>query len=389
MAIGGISRSPVFARSINPNLSRTLAISKPTHMQTGQARACRQSSSGSMQHRIARSKEILSKTRIFTPEHCPLLETIDIFARCLATFGNGRGAPTRLTPAIAQHPARSVNTTANSCATNTFCVAVPAPPPAHTSAAPIAISFNRKTLAIPRNPTRARRTVNRYGASHRARQFNLTMTGDSVTAPPQVSAPESADFLADVIAGLLSNPRTIPCKYFYDERGAALFQKICELPEYYVTRAEIDILDRCRADIASQLGPSVELIGLGAGAGTNTGILMEAPENPAVYIPVDISKKQLRQSAALFRKTFRDLEILPVCADYLQPVVLPSPSRKAARNIVYFPGSTIGNFEPDEALQFLRRIANVCRGGGGLLIGVDLKKDRQVLEAAYNDSAGV
>ena len=215
------------------------------------------------------------------------------------------------------------------------------------------------------------------------------MTADSITVPLQVSAPESAEFLADVIAGLSSNPRTIPCKYFYDAHGAALFQKICELPEYYVTRTEIDILDRSRADIASQLGPNIELIGLGTGAGTKTRILIEALENPAVYIPVDISEKQLRKSTALFRKTFRDLEILPVCADYLQSVVLPAPSRKPARNIVYFPGSTIGNFEPEEAVQFLRRIANVCSGGGGLLIGVDLKKDQQVLEAAYNDSAGV
>jgi len=108
----------------------------------------------------------------------------------------------------------------------------------------------------------------------------------------------------DVIAGLSSNPRTIPCKYFYDAHGAALFQKICELPEYYVTRTEIDILDRSRADIASQLGPNIELIGLGTGAGTKTRILIEALENPAVYIPVDISEKQLRKSAALFRKTF-------------------------------------------------------------------------------------
>jgi dimethylhistidine N-methyltransferase len=215
------------------------------------------------------------------------------------------------------------------------------------------------------------------------------MTGDSITATPQVFAPESTDFLADVIAGLSSNPRTIPCKYFYDEQGSALFQKICELPEYYVTRTEIDILDRHRADIALQLGPSVELIGLGTGAGTKTRVLIEALENPAVYIPVDISEKQLRKSTALFRKIFPKLEILPVCADYLQPVVLPSPRHKPARNIVYFPGSTIGNFEPDEAMQFLRRIASVCRGGGGLLIGADLKKDPQVLDAAYNDSAGV
>ena len=215
------------------------------------------------------------------------------------------------------------------------------------------------------------------------------MTAYSITAPPHVAAPESADFLTDVIAGLSSNPRTLPCKYFYDERGAALFQKICELPEYYVTRTEIDILDRCRTDIASQLGPGIELIGLGTGAGTKTRILIEALENPAVYIPVDISEKQLSQSTALFRKIFPNLKTLPVCADYLQPVVLPSPRRKATRNIVYFPGSTIGNFEPDEAVQFLRRIANVCDGGGGLLIGADLKKDPQVLEAAYNDKAGV
>src|SRR5213595_3185431 len=197
------------------------------------------------------------------------------------------------------------------------------------------------------------------------------MTGDSLTAPQQISTSESSDFVADVVAGLSSNPRALPCKYFYDERGATLFQKICELPEYYITRTEIDILDRNRAEIASQLGPNVELIGLGTGAGTKTRILIEALEKPAVYVPVDISEKQLRQSAALFHEIFPDLEILPVAADYLQPVVLPSPRRKPARNVVYFPGSTIGNFEPNEALEFLRRVANVSGQGGGLLIGVD------------------
>jgi dimethylhistidine N-methyltransferase len=168
-----------------------------------------------------------------------------------------------------------------------------------------------------------------------------------------------------------------------------LFQKICELPEYYITRTEIDILDRHRAEIASQLGPNLELIGLGTGAGTKTRILIEALDKPAAYIPVDISEKQLRKSSMLFRKIFPDLEILPVCADYLQPVVLPSPRHKAARNVVYFPGSTIGNFEPKEALEFLRRVANVSGQGGGLLIGADLQKDPSVIEAAYNDSAGV
>ena len=151
------------------------------------------------------------------------------------------------------------------------------------------------------------------------------MSGDYSIVPQQVSEPESSDFLTDVIGGLSSNPRTLPCKYFYDERGAALFQRICELPEYYITRTEIDILDRNRAEIASQLGPNVELIGLGTGAGTKTRNLIEALEEPAVYIPVDISEKQLRESTALFQKIFPDLEILPVCADYLQRVVLPSP----------------------------------------------------------------
>jgi dimethylhistidine N-methyltransferase len=215
------------------------------------------------------------------------------------------------------------------------------------------------------------------------------MAGDSLTAPQQISTLESSDFLADVIAGFSTSPRTLPCKYFYDERGAALFQRICELPEYYITRTEIDILDRNRAEIASHLGPGIGLIGLGTGAGTKTRILIESLKNPAVYIPVDISEKQLRESTALFEKIFPDMEILPVCADYLQPVVLPTPSHKAARNVVYFPGSTIGNFEPDEAMEFLGRVANVCRENGGLLIGVDLKKDQRVLEAAYNDRAGV
>jgi dimethylhistidine N-methyltransferase len=217
------------------------------------------------------------------------------------------------------------------------------------------------------------------------------MTADRLTAVQLASAvpPTTSDLLADVIAGLSSSPRSLPCKYFYDERGAALFQKICELPEYYVTRTEIDILDRNRAEIASQIGPNIELIGLGTGAGTKTRILVEALEQPAVYIPVDISEKQLRKSAALFRKIFPKLEVLPVCADYLQPVVLPSPRRQASHNLVYFPGSTIGNFEPNEALEFLKRIANVAGRGGGLLIGVDLQKDQSVIEAAYNDSAGV
>src|ERR1043166_9886134 len=310
---------------------------------------------------------------------------MDAFGNCLATFGNGRVAPSRPSPAIAPLPERLGNTTGNSCATSMSCAAVHVLLPVLTYAVPIAISFNRKNAGSSLESDSHATQNDLVGRDRRARRFRFfTMTGDSITAPPQVSAPESAEFLSDVIAGLSSNPRTIPCKYFYDEHGAALFQSICELPEYYVTRTELDILDRSRADIASQLGPNIQLIGLGTGAGTKTRILIEALDKPAVYMPVDISEKQLYESAALFRQIFPDLEVLPVCADYLQPVVLPTPRRSASHKVVYFPGSTIGNFEPHEAIEFLCRIAKVCRGGGGLLIGVDLKKDQHVLEAAYN-----
>jgi dimethylhistidine N-methyltransferase len=201
--------------------------------------------------------------------------------------------------------------------------------------------------------------------------------------------PAKSDFLSEVVDGLSSRPRSLPCKYFYDATGAELFQKICELPEYYPTRTELQILDRYSNEISALLGRGVELIGLGTGAGTKTRLLLEGLEKPAAYIPVDISKKQLEESTVWFRERFPDLEVLPVCADYLEPFELPSPTRKPARKVVYFPGSTIGNFELGAAAEFLRRIAQQCGRGGGLLIGVDLQKERNVLERAYNDSAGV
>ncbi len=141
--------------------------------------------------------------------------------------------------------------------------------------------------------------------------------------------------------------------------------------------------------MAQCIGARCELIGLGTGAGTKTRILLEELEAPAVYIPIDISKEQLRQSTALFHQLFPQLEILPVCTDYLQPFDLLSPVRTAARKIVYFPGSTIGNFDPQEAIEFLLRIVDLCDKNGGLLIGVDLQKDPDLLERAYNDSQGV
>jgi dimethylhistidine N-methyltransferase len=196
-------------------------------------------------------------------------------------------------------------------------------------------------------------------------------------------------FFADVIAGLEKSPRTLPCKFFYDEHGADLFQKICELPEYYITRTEVGILRLHAAEIAATLGPDIELIGLGTGAGTKTRILLEELHNPRVYVPIDISKEQLEKSSARFREMFPALEVLPVCADYLEPFDLPLPRKLSARSVVYFPGSTIGNFEPEAAVEFMERLVDLAGHGGGLLIGVDLQKDREIIERAYNDSAGV
>lgn len=201
--------------------------------------------------------------------------------------------------------------------------------------------------------------------------------------------PVSEDFLAEVVAGLSSSPRSLPCKFFYDERGAELFQKICELPEYYITRTETGLLRRQGGEIAESIGSNAELIGFGTGAGLKTRLLLEQLENPIAYVPVDISKQRLTDSAAELGRAMPTLEILPVCADYLQPLQLPRATRKPDHVAVYFPGSTIGNLEPEIAQHFLRRVCRLCGKSGGLIIGVDLQKKREVLEAAYNDSAGV
>jgi dimethylhistidine N-methyltransferase len=201
--------------------------------------------------------------------------------------------------------------------------------------------------------------------------------------------PANEEFCEQVIAGLSQHPRTLPCKFFYDETGSSLFSKICELPEYYITRTEMRILRERAGEIGNALGRGIELIGLGTGAGTKTRLLLDNLEAPVAYVPVDISREQLTQSTITFRKKFPALEILPVCADYLQPFDLPPRSGVANRTVVYFPGSTIGNLEPEDATDFLKKIAAIIGPGGALLMGVDLKKSKAILERAYNDSAGV
>src|SRR5256885_6189037 len=155
-----------------------------------------------------------------------------------------------------------------------------------------------------------------------------------------VVAAAKENFREEVLAGLSKSPRQLPYKFFYDEQGAQLFQQICELPEYYITRNEIEILRLHGSEMAKALGPQIELIGLGTGAGTKTRILLEELDNPAVYVPIDISKEQLEKSSARFGEMFPNLQILPVCADYIEPFELPLPRRLSSRSVANFPGPT-------------------------------------------------
>jgi dimethylhistidine N-methyltransferase len=201
--------------------------------------------------------------------------------------------------------------------------------------------------------------------------------------------PERKRFCDDVVAGLRCSPKTLPCKYFYDERGSRLFERICELDEYYLTRTELAILERSVAEMARCLGPRCMVIEPGSGSATKTRLLLEALEAPVAYVPVDISRDVLLRSAESIDGTHPDLEVLPVCADFTQPFALPAPTCVPARRVVYFPGSTIGNFDPPQVVRFLARLRRLCAPSGAVLVGADLRKDRKLLEAAYDDARGV
>jgi dimethylhistidine N-methyltransferase len=199
--------------------------------------------------------------------------------------------------------------------------------------------------------------------------------------------PAPASLRDEVLDGLSRNPKVLPCKLFYDERGSVLFDEICRLPEYYPTRTETAILEDRAGEIGALIGPGAEILELGSGSSRKIRILLEALESPAAYVPIDISREHLRRSATALAGEFPDLRVVAVCADYTSEVELPDLGED--RRVAFFPGSTIGNFEPDEAAGFLRRIATLVGRGGGLVIGVDLKKDRATLERAYDDAAGV
>lgn len=201
-------------------------------------------------------------------------------------------------------------------------------------------------------------------------------------------APTEESFREAVLAGLSRERKAIPCKFLYDARGSALFERICALPEYYPTRTERRVLWRRADEIAALAGPRPQLVEFGSGSSEKTRTLLEALQ-PSCYVPIDIARDQLEAAALELTREFAGLEIIPICADYTRDDFIPALPSSGNTRVGFFPGSTIGNLEPEEAEAFLDRCATLLGTGGGLVIGVDLRKDRAVLDAAYNDAQGV
>ncbi len=197
------------------------------------------------------------------------------------------------------------------------------------------------------------------------------------------------DDLSEIIEGLSRQQKTLSPKFFYDERGSKLFDAICELPEYYLTRTELSIMQANMDEIVTLVGPHASLFEFGSGSSLKTHMLLKALDRIAAYVPVDISKEHLLAAAESIAAKYPDIEVWPVLADFMQPFQLPNPTVMPIKNIVYFPGSTIGNFSPEDAHRLLQVMHLEAGENGALLIGVDLQKDRDVIELAYNDSSGV
>lgn len=195
-------------------------------------------------------------------------------------------------------------------------------------------------------------------------------------------------FLDDVIDGLSGPYKSLPSKYFYDKRGSVLFEQICEVEEYYLTKTELKILRSRIADIVETVGSHALLIELGSGSSTKTKLLLNELENLAAYIPVDIAREFLNDITMSLRKEFPELRIIPIAADYTLPFTIPDVSG-TKKSVFFYPGSTIGNFTPSNASVFLSTISGMMNPEDGLMIGVDQKKDPSILERAYNDQKGV
>ena len=201
--------------------------------------------------------------------------------------------------------------------------------------------------------------------------------------------PAQEDVADEILEGLRRPEKLISPKFFYDERGSQLFDEITELPEYYPTRTEIAIMQTHIAEMVRLIGPKASLIEFGSGSSLKTHILLKNLEDLAAYVPVEISLQHLMEAARELLRLYPHIEILPVCADFTQAFDLPNPKVMPIKNVVYFPGSTIGNFDPPAAKDLLKVMRLEAKEGGALLIGVDLKKDTATLENAYNDAAGV
>jgi dimethylhistidine N-methyltransferase len=198
---------------------------------------------------------------------------------------------------------------------------------------------------------------------------------------------ESDDFYQAVVEGFSTHPRSVPPKFFYDLEGSRLFEAICEQPEYYPTRTEIGLLEQYAVEIAALAGTDCYLVEPGSGSCEKVRLLLDALR-PASYIPMDISGEHLDAAAAELAADYPWLDVHAVCADITGDVALPFIPEHVAP-VFFYPGSSIGNFEPDAAVGFLEHLAGIAGKGGGLLIGVDLKKDAGILNAAYNDANGV
>jgi dimethylhistidine N-methyltransferase len=194
---------------------------------------------------------------------------------------------------------------------------------------------------------------------------------------------------ADALAGLSAPRKTLPCKWLYDAEGAALFEAITRLPEYYPTRTELQILRDSGQEIARAVGPGAAVVEFGPGDGVKAVELLGALSAPAAYLPVDIAPEWLEAAASRVASAFPGLRVRPVVADFTHPFELAGRADGSVRLLGFFPGSTIGNFEPDDAVNFLRRTRGTLGCGAHLLLGVDLVKEAGLLEAAYDDSAGV
>ena len=212
----------------------------------------------------------------------------------------------------------------------------------------------------------------------------------SAAAPAFVDLhPDANSFLEEVTAGLSRPLKELPPKYFYDERGSELFEAICGLPEYYLTRAELELMRDHAGEMARHLGPGCAVIEYGSGSGRKTRLLLKALA-PVAYVPIDIAREQLEVTAAEIAHEFPGVAVTAVCADYSRSFRLPQlAGPRARRRVVYFPGSTIGNLSQPEAAGFLANARRLVGPGGGMLVGVDLKKDAARLNAAYNDARGI